>query len=219
MKIFANIFGKIRDAVSGRRRGRSAAARNARANVIAAALVVFALVAAIVYAVALSGGEARRAALFPDSHPSLPSQPSQPSNPDSQPGSQSGSHSSNPDSETRPRWWSAEQLALGEKLYAEHCAECHGALAQGAPGNWREKNDDGTFPAPPLDGTAHAWHHDLGTLRRVVRFGGKPLGGTMPAFGEKLNRDEVDAVVARFQSLWPDEIYHRWNLREQRRKR
>lgn len=32
---------------------------------------------------------------------------------------------------------SAEQLARGGKLYAQHCAACHGAKLEGQP-NWRQ---------------------------------------------------------------------------------
>ena len=166
-----------------RHRGRSVAARNARSNMIAAGGVVALMVGAIVYAVAISGGDARR------------------------------EHSE------RPRWWSAAQAEAGAEIYETHCAECHGQAAEGAAENWREKNESGVSPPPPLNGTAQAWHQDMGGLRRVIRFGGKPLGGEMPAFGDRLSAEEVDAVIAHFQSLWPGEIYRRWNLREQRRKR
>ena len=168
----------------GRHRGRSAAARNARANLIAVCGVVGLVLAAIIYAVAISDGAAR-----PDFEAS----------------------------ET-PKWWSAEQAAHGRQLYAQHCAECHGKTAEGAD-NWREKDSDGNYPPPPLNGTAHTWHHDLGALRRVVRFGGEPLGGVMPAFQDSLSPEDIDSVLAHIQSLWPEEIYYRWNLREQRRKR
>ena len=32
----------------------------------------------------------------------------------------------------------------------------------------------------------------------------------MPPFGEKLNSQQIDAVIAWVQSNWPDEIYLRW---------
>jgi thiol:disulfide interchange protein DsbC len=35
----------------------------------------------------------------------------------------------------------------------------------------------------------------------------------MPGFGDKLAPDAVDAVIAWFQSLWPDEVYAAWEQR------
>ncbi len=32
----------------------------------------------------------------------------------------------------------------------------------------------------------------------------------MPPFNEKLSAEEIDAVIAWFQSLWSDEIYTVW---------
>ena len=51
-------------------------------------------------------------------------------------------------------------------------------------------------------------------LRRTVREGGSRLGGRMPAFGDRLDADEVDAVIAWFQSLWPSDIYAAWQQRD-----
>ncbi len=107
------------------------------------------------------------------------------------------------------RWFTTEQVARGEKLFLEHCTACHGRNAEATP-NWKQTDANGNYPPPPLDGTAHAWHHDLEILRRTIRQGGKPLGGQMPAFEDKLDAAAIDAVIAFFQSKWPDEIYQRW---------
>lgn len=45
-------------------------------------------------------------------------------------------------------------VALGEVLYQQQCAACHGPDLEGQP-NWRLRNDDGTLPAPPHDITGH----------------------------------------------------------------
>ena len=42
----------------------------------------------------------------------------------------------------------AQVLALGQAVYATHCAACHGAHLQGQP-NWRERDSTGRLPAPP----------------------------------------------------------------------
>ena len=110
------------------------------------------------------------------------------------------------------RWYSQAQVTRGDALFQENCASCHKPDASGTP-NWRETNAEGKYPPPPLNGTAHAWHHPLSILRRTVRVGGVPLGGTMPGFGEKLNSGQVDDILAWVQSHWSDEIYRVWHER------
>ena len=108
------------------------------------------------------------------------------------------------------RWNSVEQVALGREVFTQNCAVCHGAQAQGIVGDWREKLDDGSFPPPPLNGSAHAWHHPQEVLLRVIDYGGEAMGGKMPAFIDVLEQDEKLAAVAYFQSFWTDEIYQQW---------
>ncbi len=107
------------------------------------------------------------------------------------------------------RWYSSEQVAQGEKLFRQNCAACHGQNAEATP-NWKQTDANGNYPPPPLNGSAHAWHHDLDLLRRTIREGGKALGGVMPGFADRLNAEEIDSIIAFFQSKWPDEIYRRW---------
>lgn len=106
------------------------------------------------------------------------------------------------------------QVARGKALYEQNCIRCHGHNAQGDP-QWRQRNPDGTFPPPPLDGTGHAWHHSHDWLHEVILTGTEPQGH-MPAWGGKLNDQQVDDVIAWFQSLWPDEVYAAWWEMEQR---
>ncbi|MFT7471571.1 MAG: mono/diheme cytochrome c family protein [Kiritimatiellia bacterium] len=108
------------------------------------------------------------------------------------------------------RWNSAEQVVLGREVFTQNCAVCHGAQAQGTVEDWREKLDDGSFPPPPLNGSAHAWHHPQEILLRVIDYGGEAMGGKMPAFIDVLENDEKLAAVAYFQSFWSDDIYQQW---------
>ena len=110
------------------------------------------------------------------------------------------------------RWYSEAQAARGDNLFQLNCSVCHKPDASGTP-NWKERDANGILPPPPLNGTAHAWHHPLSALRRTVRFGGVPLGGTMPGFADKLNPEEIDAILAWVQSHWSDEIYRVWHER------
>lgn len=107
------------------------------------------------------------------------------------------------------RWYTGEQVEQGARVFAQSCGECHGANAEATP-NWRETTPEGTYPPPPLNGTAHAWHHSLDVLRRQINLGGVPLGGVMPAFKDKLSAADVDAAIAYFQSKWSDETYAVW---------
>jgi len=107
------------------------------------------------------------------------------------------------------RWYSRAQIRRGEPLFQANCARCHGADASGTL-NWRQPNADGKFPPPPLNGTAHTWHHSLSVLRRTVNLGGVRLGGTMPGFADKLDSEQVNDILAWVQSHWSDEIYRVW---------
>ncbi len=115
------------------------------------------------------------------------------------------------------KWYSAEQVALGEDVFNAHCLSCHGVRARGAE-NWRKPLASGAYPPPPLDGSAHTWHHSLAQLRRSVENGGAAFGGQMPPFGEVLSEEERDAVIAYFQSLWPGRVYEIWSEKINRRK-
>ena len=108
------------------------------------------------------------------------------------------------------RWYTVQLAAAGAPVFADHCAECHGDAAQGMVDDWRERLPDGSFPPPPLNGSAHAWHHSLSVLLQVIDQGGIPLGGQMPAFEDVLAEEEELAAIAWFQEFWSDEIYGQW---------
>ena len=107
----------------------------------------------------------------------------------------------------------AELVALGRVVYADNCAGCHGVNLEGAP-DWRTRNADGTFPAPPHDGTAHTWHHPDAMLLDITRLGGQvfmpaEFRSAMPAFGEALSEREIIASLAYIKSFWPEKILAR----------
>ena len=109
-----------------------------------------------------------------------------------------------------PRWYSAEQVQSGRQVFLANCASCHGESAQGLTPDWKAKLPDGSFPPPPLDGSAHAWHHPLSVLMGVINDGGEALGGKMPGFKTVLTEPEKLAAIAFFQNYWTDEIYGNW---------
>ena len=113
------------------------------------------------------------------------------------------------------RWYEQFRVESGEKVYASSCATCHGARGEATP-DWRRRESDGTFPPPPLNGTAHTWHHPFGVLARQIKFGAPGSTGKMPPFQGQLTDDEIINVIAWIQSLWPDEIYAQWWAIQQR---
>ncbi len=110
------------------------------------------------------------------------------------------------------RWYSQSQVTRGNTLFQANCAVCHKPDAAGTS-NWKKLDANGKLPPPPLNGTAHTWHHPLSILRRTVTNGGVPLGGTMPGFGSKLKPQQIDDILAWVQSHWSDQIYHTWSER------
>ncbi|NGP90033.1 c-type cytochrome [Fodinibius halophilus] len=108
------------------------------------------------------------------------------------------------------RWFTQKQYTLGKQVFTNNCAQCHGQHGEGTVEDWKQRNADGSFPPPPLNGSAHTWHHPFKVLMKTINKGGKRLGGTMPAFEDKLSREEKVAVIAYFQSLWDDKTYNRW---------
>ena len=107
------------------------------------------------------------------------------------------------------RWYQPAHAAIGKQLYDTHCASCHRPGAVG-DAEWRQRDVNGLLPPPPLNGTAHAWHHPLSVLYKQIMEGSAPGVGSMPPMKEKLSRGEALAVIAYFQSLWTDEIYEAW---------
>ena len=104
-------------------------------------------------------------------------------------------------------------LEQGKTIFKANCAACHGDNAQGTVTNWQQRDANGKFPPPPLNGTAHTWHHPIGGLAHTIRKGTLAIGGTMPAWEDKLSDDDVFSIILWLSSLWPDEIYNAWLAR------
>jgi len=104
---------------------------------------------------------------------------------------------------------SFEQFVNGGKLFRKNCAVCHGELGQGSP-NWQRRGSDGKYPAPPLNGTGHTWHHSIPALTRTIRDGTMHIGGSMPPWKEKLSDQEIADILAWIILQWPEEIYKIW---------
>ena len=104
----------------------------------------------------------------------------------------------------------AARVALGERLYAQQCASCHGSNLEGQP-NWRSRLPNGRLPAPPHDISGHSWHHPDQVLFEITRQGMAAYApadyeSDMPAFAGVLTDEEIAAVIAFIKSRWPVEI-------------
>lgn len=99
------------------------------------------------------------------------------------------------------------EIALGQSLYDQNCASCHGANLEGQP-DWQIPLANGRYPAPPHDETGHTWHHADPLLAQIVRDGTAAVVGNgyesdMPGFGGILTENEITAVLAYIKSTWP----------------
>ena len=101
----------------------------------------------------------------------------------------------------------AAKVALGYKVYEQHCAACHGAKLEGQP-EWRRRLANGRLPAPPHDESGHTWHHADSVLFGITKRGLVPpyapadYESDMPAFDGKLTDEEIWVVLAFIKSHW-----------------
>jgi mono/diheme cytochrome c family protein len=102
-------------------------------------------------------------------------------------------------------------LVLGQQIYAQHCAACHGTKLEGHP-EWRSRLPSGRMPAPPHDDSGHTWHHPDQVLFGITKHGLVPpyapanYPSDMPAFGGTLSDGEIRAVLAYIASHWSAEV-------------
>ncbi|WP_246657651.1 cytochrome c [Cohaesibacter sp. CAU 1516] len=102
-------------------------------------------------------------------------------------------------------------VALGQSLYQDNCASCHGDNLEGQP-DWQSQNEQGRLPAPPHDETGHTWHHADDLLFGLTKLGIAKMAKLknyetdMPAYEGTLTDDEIIAVLSFIKSRWPQEI-------------
>jgi mono/diheme cytochrome c family protein len=83
-------------------------------------------------------------------------------------------------------------LGLGQAIYQQYCAVCHGPSGEGKP------------PAPPMNYRGHAHHHPDWELLMVIEQGRTGLG-QMPAWKGQLSDREITAVIAYIKTLWDED--------------
>lgn len=103
-----------------------------------------------------------------------------------------------------------DEVGLGEAVYRQNCASCHGETAEGAPA-WQKPDERGELPAPPHGRNGHSWRHADTELYEMIAKGWRdPFNTTdrltMPAFEGMLKPEEISAVIAYLKTLWtPDQ--------------
>ncbi|MDP6667902.1 MAG: cytochrome c [Dehalococcoidia bacterium] len=93
-----------------------------------------------------------------------------------------------------------ERIDLGERVYSENCALCHGPV----------EGPVAVDPAPVHSAFGHTWHHPDRLLYQWV-LDGPPLATAMVPFRETLTEEEVVAVIAYIKNNWPSDIQRRQN--------
>lgn len=105
---------------------------------------------------------------------------------------------------TAPSTPTPDPVAQGQEVYLRVCAECHGPNGEGRANE---------LAAPALDESEHAWHHPDQQIRDWIVNGKLGLGREMPAYGEELTDDEVDAVIVYLHTLWtPEQLEQQQNV-------
>ena len=98
-------------------------------------------------------------------------------------------------------------VSRGKRIYAVHCASCHGRYLQGQP-LWQLVDDYAGRRAPAQDETGHTWQHsdeDLFEMTKYGRFASAPSRyvSYMPAFRDELSDQQILATLAFIKARWP----------------
>ncbi len=94
----------------------------------------------------------------------------------------------------------------GEKLFNEKCQSCHGIAGIGETYTIEALTNRDYLMAPPLDESAHAWHHTDEALMKTI-LEGSSRQSRMPAWGDLgVTKADASHLVAYIKSLWGERI-------------
>ena len=101
-------------------------------------------------------------------------------------------------------------VKMGEKVYLEQCASCHGVNLEGQNG-WQDTMVNGMRLAPPQDKSGHTWHHPDELLFSLTECGFKVMSNddckiSMPVYDGILSDEEIIGSLSYIKSAWPDEV-------------
>lgn len=103
-----------------------------------------------------------------------------------------------PERDLRPAIVAADQLARGDRLYREHCADCHGADGGGEAGKYPPLRDASALTGPdPLNAINLILYGAAGPVTAL-----NPQPYTMPPFAQKLTAEDVAALVNTLRQRW-----------------
>lgn len=92
---------------------------------------------------------------------------------------------------------SGAMVEQGEELYQANCQSCHGGATGGSLKD---------IP-PPHNAKGHTWHHPdqllIDMVLNGINFSAEEQ--KMPAFKDRLSREEVKAILAYIKTWWTDE--------------
>ncbi len=92
-------------------------------------------------------------------------------------------------------------IARGEALYRDTCQACHGVRAVGERPDDMYARDEFGFVAPPLDNSAHGWHHSDSDLVATI-LNGSPRNERMRGWKDEMTEAQARDIVAYIKSLW-----------------
>ena len=102
------------------------------------------------------------------------------------------------------------QVQRGERLYGVYCSTCHGGPEIAPPGQ------QVSYP-PRHNASGHTWQHPDCQIVTIVTDGGDdmtramraaqapPGAAEMPAFKDRLSRNDIVAVLAYIKTMWTPE--------------
>ena len=101
-------------------------------------------------------------------------------------------------------------VKMGEKVYLEQCASCHGVNLEGQVA-WQDTMVDGMRLAPPHDKSGHTWHHPDEMLFNLTKYGFRAMINndnkvSMPVYDGILSDEEIIASLSYIKFTWPEEV-------------
>lgn len=92
-------------------------------------------------------------------------------------------------------------VAAGRKTYEQYCQACHGKNGIGERPKQMYAEDQYGFVAPPLDNSAHGWHHTDANLLHTI-LNGSSRNPRMLPFKDIISKEDAKDAVAYIKSLW-----------------
>jgi mono/diheme cytochrome c family protein len=92
-------------------------------------------------------------------------------------------------------------VVRGEQLYNAYCVACHGVNGVGENPQDIYAQDEFGYVGPPMDSSAHAWHHTDEQLVNTI-LEGSSRNERMAAWKNVLTEEDAGDIVEYIKSLW-----------------